>query len=89
MPEFAVKIAGVSEENQASWVLAVDRGGVLVALPDKSLKWFPLNQCTFAQIVSPGGPMPVVVVQPPPEGVKVPEIVTAREIPRNGGIDGP
>ena len=66
MLAFAVSIKGLHQPGEAAWVLAIDPIGdrILTAVSDGSLKWFPLEDCVFAKIVNPEGPMPVIPAQP-------------------------
>ena len=66
MMEFAVKVEGVTAEDKALWVLAVDPVGerLLVAYDDNSLQWVAMADCTFAGAASPDKARPVVVLKP-------------------------
>ena len=66
MLAFAVSIKGLHQPGEAAWVLAIDPIGdrILTAVKDGSLKWFSLEDCVFAKIVNPEGPMPVIPAQP-------------------------
>lgn len=80
MPAFAVQIEGLTTEEQARWVLAVDPTGerLLIAHEDQSLHWHPMGECKFARMRDPLAVQPVVVATPQGKG---PQIV----VPRNGG----
>ena len=65
MSDFAVRVAGLDDGNMGHWVLAVDGDRLLIAHEDKTLHWYPIDQCTFLQMVMPDKPKPVVLVQPP------------------------
>ncbi len=83
MLEFAVQVKGLHdvEGGQATWVLAVDpTAGVLIAHADKTMHWHLLEECTFARLVDPSKPRPVIPMQPPqpsiiakPDGLRVVE----------------
>jgi len=86
--EFAVRVHGLhnDDEDKAAWVLAVDPvAGLLIVHEDKTMHWHPLADCSFAKLVLPDAPRPVVPVQLQrgPE-VLVPNRATRREIERNG-----
>ncbi len=90
MLEFAVQVKGLHdvEGGQATWVLAVDpTAGVLIAHADKTMHWHPLTDCTFARLLDPSKPRPVIPMQPPtqkPSLVEVPNRVARRAMERNG-----
>ena len=67
MADFAVKVAELDgDTDRCRWVLAVDPVGdrLLVVHEDRTLHWHPMDDCTFAKMVPPDGPVPVVAVQP-------------------------
>jgi hypothetical protein len=87
MLTFAVTVKGLDRadakgEMSARWVLAVDPVGsrILVAHPDKSLHWYPLEDCKLGLMVDPAKPQPVTVVHP--KSQKGPQILLP-------GGDGP
>jgi len=70
MIPFAVTIEGVTQANEALWVLAVSGNKVLVSKSDRRLEWHSLEKCRFAKLVSPelGSPdMPMVVIVAQPQ----------------------
>ena len=52
------------DEDKAYWVLAVDKGALLLALEDGVLEWRPLEDCTLARAQTPDQPRLVMPVQP-------------------------
>ncbi len=65
MADFAVHIDAIHEEDKGSWVLAVEGDKVLIAHEDdKSLHWYPMADCTLANVHTPNQPTMVMVVTP-------------------------
>jgi len=84
MIPFAVKIEGVTKEDQAVWALAVTETQLLTAAVEGgALKWYPLADCTFVKMVPPDMPKPVMIVQPQPgNGIALPNRAARRRIDR-------
>jgi hypothetical protein len=68
MIPFAVTIKDVTYAP-AYWALAVTEDKLLTADEHGALVWYPLSDCKLASIVPPDAPKPVIVVQPPTNGV--------------------
>jgi len=66
---FAVSVKELHGDGQASWVLAVSETAILIVHEDKSLHWHPIEDCTFARLMAPDQPQPVVAVQPVRKGI--------------------
>lgn len=61
MVEFAVTAKGL---DGGYWVLAVQSERLLIAHPDGTLQWHPLEDCTFLKCMNPDQPRAVIPVQP-------------------------
>jgi hypothetical protein len=84
MIPFAVTIEGL-DYAPAFWALAVTEDKLLSADENGALVWYPLADCKLASIVSPDAPKPVIVVQPPSNGViALPNRAARRRLERDG-----
>ena len=72
--DFAVAIKDLHEEGKGSWVLAVDGDRVLISHgeatghkpDDRTLHWYPMEDCKAVNFAGPDQPRLVMVVQPKP-----------------------
>lgn len=78
--EFAVTVEGLTKQDQALWVLAVEGSRLLVVHPDQTMHWHPIEKCRFVKAVDPLAPKPVVPVAPPE-----PQITKASKLEVIGG----
>lgn len=82
MLEFAVTQKGM-DETKAKWVLAVQGNKLLLIEQDRSLKWYPMDECKFAKLISPDAPRPVLPVAPQQQSLVVPGGLQGRGNGRN------
>lgn len=88
MIPFAIQAEGITEIDQARWVLEVDPAGerFLVALSDSTFVWVEMGRCKLVKAATPDQPQLVLPVQAQPVGsqVVIPNRAMRRAIPRNG-----
>lgn len=70
MLPFSVTVEGLTAGGQGKWVLAVDPVGERLLLTDqeKTLHWYPMDECKFLGTLPPDVPHPVMIVQPKQQG---------------------
>ena len=87
MIPFAVTVEGVTKPGQAYWVLGIDPGGerLLVVHEDQSFHWHPIAACSFAKLVQPDAPQPVIPVQVQSQEFVLPNRAQRRQFGRDGG----